>query len=105
MTPRRRGAGDRRRSRDGGLGRGVAGQPVVMPVAHRAGDLPPMLLLDHLGAKSGKRRTAPLIYVRDGDNVAVIASKGGNPRHPAWFHNLRAHPDTTIQIGSRRLSV
>jgi deazaflavin-dependent oxidoreductase (nitroreductase family) len=43
--------------------------------------------------------------VRDGDNVAIIASKGGHPRHPGWFHNLRAHPDTTIQIGSRRLAV
>jgi F420H(2)-dependent quinone reductase len=74
-------------------------------VGHRFPGAPPMLLLDHVGARSAKRRTTPLVYVRDGDNVAVIASKGGNPRHPAWFHNLRAHPDTTIQIGSRRLPV
>jgi F420H(2)-dependent quinone reductase len=74
-------------------------------VGHRFPGAPPMLLLDHLGARSAKRRTTPLVYVRDGENVAVIASKGGNPRHPAWFHNLRAHPDTTIQIGSRRLPV
>jgi F420H(2)-dependent quinone reductase len=60
---------------------------------------------DHVGAKSAKPRTTPLVYVRDGDNVAIIASKGGHPRHPGWFHNLRAHPDTTIQIGSRRLAV
>ena len=71
-------------------------------VGHRLPGAPPMLLLDHVGAKSAKQRTTPLVYVR---NVAVIASKGGNPRHPAWFHNLRAHPDTTIQIGSRRLLV
>ena len=74
-------------------------------IGHRLPGAPPMLLLDHVGAKSAKQRTTPLVYVRDGDNVAIIASKGGNPRHPAWFHNLRAHPDTTIQIGSRRLPV
>jgi deazaflavin-dependent oxidoreductase (nitroreductase family) len=64
-----------------------------------------MLLLDHVGAKSGKRRTTPLLYVRDGDNLAIIASKGGNPRHPAWFHNLRANPETTVQVGSERRPV
>lgn len=74
-------------------------------VGHRLPGAPPMLLLDHVGAKSAKQRTTPLVYVRDSDKVAIIASKGGNPRHPAWFHNLRAHPDTTIQIGSRRLPV
>ena len=74
-------------------------------IGHRLPGAPPMLLLDHVGAKSAKRRTTPLVYVREGDNVAIIASKGGNPRHPAWFHNLRAHPDTTIQIGSQRLPV
>jgi deazaflavin-dependent oxidoreductase (nitroreductase family) len=66
---------------------------------------PLMLLLDHVGAKSGKRRTAPLGYVRDGDAYVVIASKGGHPRNPAWFHNLMAKPDTTMQAGSRRLEV
>ncbi len=64
-----------------------------------------MLLLDHLGARSAVKRTTPLVYLRDGENVVLIASKGGYPRHPAWFHNLRAHPDTTVQIGSRRLAV
>jgi deazaflavin-dependent oxidoreductase (nitroreductase family) len=64
-----------------------------------------MLLLDHVGARSGKRRTAPLAYLRDGDDVVLVASKGGHPRHPAWFHNLRAHPDTTVQIGSSRRAV
>jgi deazaflavin-dependent oxidoreductase (nitroreductase family) len=66
---------------------------------------PPMLLLDHVGARSGKRRTAPLGYIRDGDAYVVIASKGGHPRNPGWFHNLVANPDTTIQAGSRRLHV
>ena len=59
-----------------------------------------MLLLDHVGAKSGKPRTSPLLYVEDGENLVVIASKGGFPSHPAWFHNLRANPDTTVQVGS-----
>jgi deazaflavin-dependent oxidoreductase (nitroreductase family) len=63
------------------------------------------LLLDHVGAKSGNRRTSPLQYVEDGDRVVVIASKGGFPKHPAWFHNLKAHPDTYAQIGSERRPV
>jgi F420H(2)-dependent quinone reductase len=64
-----------------------------------------MLLLDHVGAKSGAKRTSPLLYIRDGENVFVIASKGGFPKHPAWFHNLMANPDTTVQIGSERRPV
>ena len=64
-----------------------------------------MLLLDHVGAKSGTKRTSPLLYVDDGDNVAIIASKGGNPKHPAWFHNLKANPDTTVQIGTEKRKV
>jgi F420H(2)-dependent quinone reductase len=65
----------------------------------------PMLLLDHVGAKSGKRRTSPLLYIPDGEQVAIIASKGGYPQHPAWFHNLRANPDTTVQVGTDRRAV
>jgi deazaflavin-dependent oxidoreductase (nitroreductase family) len=59
-----------------------------------------IVLLDHTGAKSGVKRTSPLMYHEDGDAVAVVASKAGQPTHPAWFHNLKANPDTTIQIGS-----
>jgi deazaflavin-dependent oxidoreductase (nitroreductase family) len=66
---------------------------------------PPMLLLDHVGAKSGKKRTTPLVYLKDGDSVVIVASKGGSRRHPAWFHNLRANPETTVQVGSRRMPV
>ncbi len=64
-----------------------------------------MLLLDHVGAKSGAGRTSPLLYVRDGDDVVVVASKGGYPKHPAWYHNLIANPDTTVQIGTERRAV
>jgi F420H(2)-dependent quinone reductase len=59
-----------------------------------------ILLLDHIGAKSGRRRTSPLMFHEGDGIVAVAASKAGQPTHPAWFHNLMAHPDTTIQIGS-----
>jgi deazaflavin-dependent oxidoreductase (nitroreductase family) len=64
-----------------------------------------MLLLDHVGAKSGTKRTAPLLYFPDGDDVVIVASKGGFPKHPAWFHNLKANPETTVQIGGERRPV
>ena len=64
-----------------------------------------MLLLDHLGAKSGKTRTTPLLYVEDGPDLVLVASKGGFPKHPAWYHNLIAHPDTTVQVGPERRPV
>jgi deazaflavin-dependent oxidoreductase (nitroreductase family) len=65
----------------------------------------PMLLLDHVGAKSGIKRTVPLLYIADGEAVAIIASKGGFTKHPAWYHNLRANPDTTVQIGREKREV
>jgi F420H(2)-dependent quinone reductase len=74
-------------------------------IGHRVPGAPPMLLLDHVGAKSGTRRTTPLVYVDDSPDVVIVASKGGHPRHPAWYHNLRAHPDTEVQIGSQRRRV
>jgi len=74
-------------------------------IGHRVPGAPPMLLLDHVGARSAVRRTTPLVYVRDGEDVVMVASKGGHPRHPAWYHNLRAHPDTTVQIGSEHRPV
>src|SRR3954454_2293631 len=74
-------------------------------VGHRFPGAPPMLLLDHVGAKSGTKRTSPLVYVEDGDDIVIGASKGGHPKHPAWYHSLRANPDTTIQVGSKRRAV
>jgi deazaflavin-dependent oxidoreductase (nitroreductase family) len=59
-----------------------------------------MLLLDHVGAKSGTKRTTPLLYVEDGQDVILVASKGGFPKNPAWLYNLIANPDTEVQIGS-----
>jgi deazaflavin-dependent oxidoreductase (nitroreductase family) len=74
-------------------------------VGHRLPGVPPMLLLDHIGARSGVKRTSPLVYVEDGANLAIIASKGGFPKHPAWFHNLKANPDTTVQVGAEHRKV
>jgi F420H(2)-dependent quinone reductase len=74
-------------------------------IGHRFPGGPPMLLLDHVGAKSGVKRMTPLVYVDDPPDVVIIASKGGHPKHPAWYHNLRASPDTTVQIGGERRRV
>ena len=74
-------------------------------IGHRFPGVPPMLLLDHVGAKSGTKRTAPLVYVNDGADVVLVASKGGHPKHPAWFYNLKANPETTVQIGSEHRPV
>lgn len=61
---------------------------------------PRIALVDHTGAKTGTKRTSPLLYHEHGDAIVVAGTKGGQPTHPAWFHNLMANPDTTIQIGS-----
>ena len=74
-------------------------------LGRRIPGLPPMLLLDHVGAKSGTNRTSALAYLEDGDDVVLVASKGGWAKHPAWYHNLRANPDTTVQVGSRKMPV
>ncbi|MFD7710870.1 nitroreductase family deazaflavin-dependent oxidoreductase [Streptomyces sp. NPDC059786] len=74
-------------------------------VGHRFPGAPPVLLLDHRGARTGTARTTPLVYAAYGDGFVVVASKGGHPRHPAWLHNLRAHPLTRVQVGARRHTV
>jgi deazaflavin-dependent oxidoreductase (nitroreductase family) len=55
----------------------------------------PVALVESVGRKSGKRRTHPLLCQEDSDNLVLIASKGGTDRHPAWYHNLMANPETT----------
>ena len=74
-------------------------------IGHTAPGMPTILLLDHVGAKSGKKRTSPLLYFRDGEDVVMVASKGGFPKNPAWLYNLKANPETTVQIRSERLPV
>lgn len=76
---------------DGRIGASLAGRP--------------MLLLRTVGRRTGQPRTAALLYVRDGERYVVVASKGGAPQHPGWFHNLVAAPDCEIQVGRRRVAV
>ena len=59
----------------------------------------PVLLLTTTGARSGQPRLAPLVYTRDGEGYVIMASKGGAPTHPAWYHNLVAHPIVTVEVG------
>jgi deazaflavin-dependent oxidoreductase (nitroreductase family) len=58
----------------------------------------PVLLLTTTGAKSGNRHTTPVVYTTDGDRLVIIASKGGAPSNPAWYHNLVANPTVTIEL-------
>ena len=60
----------------------------------------PLLLLTTTGARSGQPRTTPVAYTTDGDRLVVIASKGGAPTHPDWYHNLVAHPAVTVELGT-----
>jgi deazaflavin-dependent oxidoreductase (nitroreductase family) len=62
----------------------------------------PVLILTTEGARSGEVRENPLVWTRDGDDYVVIASKGGAPTNPSWFHNLRVHPDVTLEVGGER---
>lgn len=61
----------------------------------------PCLLLTTKGARTGRPRTTPLVYARDGESLVLIASKGGNPRHPAWYMNLRAHPEVEVFLDGK----
>src|SRR5688500_20346622 len=58
----------------------------------------PVLLLEHVGRKSGKRFETPLLYMEDGPDLVVVASQGGLPRNPQWYANLRDHPETSVRI-------
>jgi deazaflavin-dependent oxidoreductase (nitroreductase family) len=64
-----------------------------------------LLLLHHTGAKSGAERTTPLAYLEDDGRYVVFASKGGAPRNPGWYFNLKANPDASIEVGTRALEV
>lgn len=62
----------------------------------------PTLLLEHRGRKSGRLFTAPLLYLRSGEDLVVVASQGGLPAHPQWYFNLIAHPETRVHMRGRR---
>lgn len=65
----------------------------------------PLLLLHSRGARTGAERVSPMMYLRDGDRYLVFASKGGADVHPAWYHNLVAHPDAEIEVGDDTIAV
>jgi deazaflavin-dependent oxidoreductase (nitroreductase family) len=65
----------------------------------------PMLLLSTTGAKSGERRTTPVVYLPDGERMVIFASKAGAPTNPAWYHNLLAHPTATVEVGTETVDV
>ena len=73
-------------------------------VGARAGRLT-FLLLEHTGRRSGRRYLAPLLYVEDGERLVVVGSNAGDDRDPAWWQNLKARPETSVQVGTRRLAV
>jgi deazaflavin-dependent oxidoreductase (nitroreductase family) len=65
-----------------------------------------MILIHHIGAQSGVERVAPLVHFpEDDDHTVIVASAGGAPNHPAWFHNLKANPKIEVEVGTERYTV
>jgi deazaflavin-dependent oxidoreductase (nitroreductase family) len=64
-----------------------------------------LLLLHHIGARSGAERVSPLAYLPLGESYAIFASKGGAPENPAWYHNLIANPETSVEVGTTTVKV
>ncbi|MGL5858978.1 MAG: nitroreductase family deazaflavin-dependent oxidoreductase [Angustibacter sp.] len=65
----------------------------------------PMILVHHLGARTGTERVTPLVYFPDGDRMLIVASKGGAPTNPDWYHNLRANPRVEVEVGAETFPV
>ncbi len=64
----------------------------------------PMLILHTTGAKSGRAHVSPLVYLPDDGRLVIIASAGAQPMHPAWFHNLVANPEVTVEVGDETVA-
>ena len=64
-----------------------------------------MILVHNFGAKSGTERVSPMVYFPDGDRFLIIASAAGSPRNPDWYHNLKAHPEVTVEVGTETIPV
>jgi deazaflavin-dependent oxidoreductase (nitroreductase family) len=84
-----------------------ARNPSVIAQFRAGGEIPGMhrdrlLLLTTRGAKTGRRRTTPMMFIRDGDDLYVVASNNGASREPAWYRNLQADPHVTVEIGDER---
>jgi deazaflavin-dependent oxidoreductase (nitroreductase family) len=65
----------------------------------------PVLLLTTIGRKSGRPRTSPLLYLKDGERYVIVGSKGGMSHHPLWVLNLQANPNAEVEIGAQRIEV
>lgn len=65
----------------------------------------PLVLMHTVGAKTSKAHLVPVMYLRDGERIVVFASKGGAPKNPDWYHNLKAHPDIQIEVGDDTFDV
>jgi F420H(2)-dependent quinone reductase len=74
-------------------------------IGHHIPGGPPSLLLHTVGAKTGMQRTTSLTYARDGEDYLIVASKGGDPKSPGWYHNLKAKADIEINVGPKRFGV
>ena len=74
-------------------------------IGHRIPLFPRTLMLEHTGRRSGELRRNPLLYLQDEGDLVIVASKGGSPRHPAWWVNLREMPETTVWVGRERRRV
>ncbi|KRQ22285.1 MULTISPECIES: nitroreductase family deazaflavin-dependent oxidoreductase [Mycobacteroides] len=74
-------------------------------LGHHVPGMAPNLLLTSIGAKTGAQRVNSLTYAKDGDNLVIVASNGGARRNPAWYHNLKAHPEVQVQLGRQRRRV
>lgn len=65
----------------------------------------PLLLINHTGARTGRARTNPVMYLKDGHRYLVFASKGGADTNPDWYHNLKKHPEVNIEVGGEKIDV
>jgi deazaflavin-dependent oxidoreductase (nitroreductase family) len=65
----------------------------------------PLVLVHNVGAKSGKEYVTPLVYLADGDDIVIFASKAGAPENPGWFHNLKAEPNVSVEVGTEKVDV
>ncbi|WP_396919606.1 nitroreductase family deazaflavin-dependent oxidoreductase [Mycolicibacterium sp.] len=74
-------------------------------IGHTIPGGPPTLILHTVGAKTGQQRANSLAYAKDGDDYLVVASKGGEPKAPGWYHNLKANPEVEINVGPKRFGV
>jgi deazaflavin-dependent oxidoreductase (nitroreductase family) len=84
------------RTNAGQIGEQLASAPVIGSQLTGV----PLLLLTTTGAKGGQRHITPLVYLPDDDRLIVFASKGGTPTNPDWYHNLLAHPQVTVEVGT-----